>query len=699
MGTTLIVRKKVDEYSFDISLKYLHGVVVPKSNSGVENKQLAAMINMEFNRLGFTMTQKLFNRVCRLPEDEMTHLHEAVIELAKLKGADVSYRPMYPNFPKQVMEASLFELYFNAILHYWSFGQWSPSYNKEIREWGLETVNFKSIDVVSKRQFDSIFEDLIYSNESLSDSGKSTVLWFLKNRRNLKYTKTIPYKENLCLISSYLVSLNKDISHLVTNSTDVLRIATYLSSGDISLAKNCHFASFPRKIRRLLVSALAKVIKAEDIARHRGKWIRLFHSLHIGEYVSGKVEDIVQLARSNNLIPTFNGQVEIFIEQEKVREAVNLLKSRPSEFSRRLDHLYRISVKNLKNKDRLNLVFKSFLEVISEVPTRVLIQLMGHFQRRGEDIEKRIVFPKGNTQKSQIIYGHLEKISKRNIQFLLDGISDELKKRFVELEPLGKVWIDESLKDCPVPTQQRSSSKALMQVARGTCFQLPKDKDTIRFFIYWIGEDIDLSVTFHNKNFTQLGNVSYFNLKDDILNFCHSGDITYAPNGASEFVDINIPSLIKNNIHYVMMNVYVYNGPNFSEHEKVYAGWMTRSKPRSNEIYDPKTVDQKIDITSETRNSIPVVIDLIERKVIWTDISFKGNSWINNVLVNKEKSELIMDSIISMDHKLSLYDLFSLHAESRGELVESREEADFVFGWDGDISPYDIMKINKDFVV
>ena len=51
-------------------------------------------------------------------------------KLKALVGADVEYNLMYPNFPEQVMEASDAELFVNAILHYLTFGQWMPEYEK-----------------------------------------------------------------------------------------------------------------------------------------------------------------------------------------------------------------------------------------------------------------------------------------------------------------------------------------------------------------------------------------------------------------------------------------------------------------------------------------------------------------------------------------------------------------------------------------
>ena len=70
----------------------------------------------------------------------------------------------------------------------------------------------------------------------------------------------------------------------------------------------------------------------------------------------------------------------------------------------------------------------------------------------------------------------------------------------------------------------------------------------LRFFIYWKQKhnnrtDIDLSVAYFDKSLTSLGHVSWTNLREGFTT--HSGDITSAPDGASEFIDINIKKAIE----------------------------------------------------------------------------------------------------------------------------------------------------------
>lgn len=279
------------------------------------------------------------------------------------------------------------------------------------------------------------------------------------------------------------------------------------------------------------------------------------------------------------------------------------------------------------------------------------------------------------------------------------GIKDTLTKRFSAEAPLGKVWIDPDLMDCPVPSQQRSASKGLFSVARGS--RLPiGDDNTLRFFVYWVGRDIDLSASFHNEDFSLMEQVSYTNLRSNGYQTYHSGDITSAPNGACEFIDITIDAAVERGARYLAMNVLVYCGPTFSEHDTCFTGWMTRSSPNSNEVFSPKSVQQKIDITANSHNVIPIIFDLKLRKAIWTDICLpKHAQWGgNNIESNQASIEEKIEAIVDSTHKLSLYELFEMHAAARGDVVTTREEADQEFSISKGVTPFHIDDINCEYI-
>jgi hypothetical protein len=126
---------------------------------------------------------------------------------------------------------------------------------------------------------------------------------------------------------------------------------------------------------------------------------------------------------------------------------------------------------------------------------------------------------------------------------------------------------------------------------------------------------------------------------------------------------------------------------------------MMRQDPDSGEIFEPTTVVNKFDLTSDTQITIPVVLDLVTREAIWCDLGLAHFPYaVNNVENNKISMQTIARSIAELS-KPNLYDLFTLHAHARGtEMVETPEEADTVFSVHQGIKPTDFAEIAANFL-
>lgn len=704
-----------------ISLKKLQGIVieVPLTKTEHTHSALVLTLNANLMSLGYCLSQDLFAVLNQLPTEAVEQVGtQLCMKLREFKGAHVQYKPMYPNFPKQVMEASSLELYINALLHYFTQGQWKPVYQANQRRFNFEHVKFREIKAVTVDQFNAVFIGLLESKDSLSAEDKEIVSWFLNQvpLQDLAIPKDIPFSETKCLVAAHYLKQGWAITPFIKTSTDILRIVTQLSGGDVSLAENTKFISLSRPMRKTLVAELERVLNEEDIGRHRNKWVRLFHNLHVGEY-SKKVYKLATKVRNGERLQSFYADLEQALVDKNLQLILQLLGTRAGEFGRRLDHVLRIAQDldyqvQAENHQLFELpleqmrchyqqwVVKSFLCRVDAIPTRNLTQLLGHLQTRSAFVEQRLVLPKGQVQEAVMIKQPLEALETELVAELQQGIKASLVKRFATLEPLGKVWIDPALQACPLPSQQRSASTGLFSVARGTQMPLEVGKDTLRFFVYWKGQDIDLSVTFHAEDGSMLEHISYRNLRSDKYQAYHSGDIVNAPKGASEFIDIDIPSTAKQ-ARYVGMNVTVFNGPMFAEHEVCFVGWMAREYPKDNAIYEPATVKQKLDLRQRCRMMIPVVFDLVKRTAIWTDLPITANSYYlgNNVLNSRASIEDKLMAVLHFKNRLSLYDLFTLHAQARGELVATQEEAELVFSMEQGITPFDVNKINAEFLV
>jgi len=100
-----------------ILLRRRNKIIVPTGTSSLP-VPIVATFNKNLEALGYTLSPAVLQALGSLNEDEATELYTEVIPvLQELKGVK-KYRPMYPNFPRQVMEAHAAELYLNAVVHY-----------------------------------------------------------------------------------------------------------------------------------------------------------------------------------------------------------------------------------------------------------------------------------------------------------------------------------------------------------------------------------------------------------------------------------------------------------------------------------------------------------------------------------------------------------------------------------------------------
>ena len=126
---------------------------------------------------------------------------------------------------------------------------------------------------------------------------------------------------------------------------------------------------------------------------------------------------------------------------------------------------------------------------------------------------------------------------------------------------------------------------------------------------------------------------------------------------------------------------------------------MMRKKPGSGEIFEPSTVANKIDITADTQIAIPVIMDLVERTVIWTDLALTSHPDYYNNVEGNQKGIVLMGKALTNLRKPDLHDLFMLHAKARGELVDTIDQADTIYSVDQGITPYDIEQIMAEYLV
>ena len=704
----IILRRKNRVFiNDDDMLKSLSGA------AGEKNKQIVATMNKNIEVFGYTMSEALFDKLVHMKAKNREVVYDVLVNgLKELTGADKVYNPMYPNFPESVMEKDDFELYFNAIVHYWSFGTLLPYEEKKERAPLFNTAKVKVLDVGSFEDLNDIFNNLCASKTSLSKSDVEDII-FILNSAKVTLPDEIPFKENAACVCRLLVDTGVDTDgslckKYVKTATDVLRLITAMSDGDVSLAENTKFRNLKRSERRIIMNLLAGCGNAaEDMSRYAGRWIRVGEKLHPGEFAKNerytKAVQAFSVIRNDGKIQSFAGKVDAAIASGDVTTVVSLLKKRPGEFARRIDFLLRTFNKDADRKA----VIMGFASVAKDVSSTVLLQVREHFINKldGSD-DMRVFFPKGNLARSYYVKNDkTESIPEDAMKMVIAVCENALINIYGNREFLGKVYIDEGLKDYTVPFSLRSAGKTMTAVSRGSRIAIDDSAKIIRPFIWWTNTkddiiDVDLLVAVFADDWNCLEHVSYSNLKSSRFGICHSGDITNGGpvdgEGVAEFIDLDIEKALSAGARYAVFNVYNFSDENFSKMEHAAFGFMTRSDMNSGEIFEPSMVKQRMDLASATTTCIPVIFDLKERVFVWCDMALTADhvkAGFGGINVESNLPSVVVTCKAMVDvKKPNLYDLLMFNVKARGIITANPDEADIRFGLDDncDVKPSDI---------
>ena len=546
-----------------------------------------------------------------------------------------------------------------------------------------DSRSLKSISLGKEEDFLEVFTNLIASSTPISEQDKtfiSVVFSTLGDSAFPSLPDEIPQKETVIIVSKELVkSLGyKDavslLSKYIKTATDVLRLAEGFSNGDPSLISHESFKMTSKE--RKIVMSLLNTLKnpEEDMLRHRGLWLVLGKYLHIGAYrrkFPRAVSYMNKLRNDPESIMTYNKCIEHAIAMRQKDDVIKYSMERPGDFARRLDHILRVF-----NSDED--IAKAFLSVADNVATPLLVNLKTFMQNRYEKDETRLFTPKG-TLFSNVEEGDNRSTLSVNVcQLLGVGISRVLTERFAERESLGNVFIDAGLRDILVASSMRGDGEQTQPLTKGSRIAFQDDEaEIIRMFCYWKETDcgrvdVDISLMAFDDNLDYKESVSYSGYNNKGA-FTYSGDVQSAPNGASEFIDADIQKCLDKGIRYLILTTNVYTGQRFSKFTAM-GGFMTR-RNTSGKAFEPKTVEHKYNIFSNTNFAFPMAFDLVERKIIWIDVGISTKRARENI-VSKSKiaSSILKDALNEYKRKTNLYNLFALHALGRAQYLSISDQ-------------------------
>lgn len=616
-------------------------IFVPTTAGNTDLTVITALM-AELSTLGYTLSPALVRRLQSTDISVVTKVYTFLVESTKhAVGADVTHKSLFGNFPLNLSHDM--QHYLNSI----SYAATSLGLEFKCDCFGTDTeldytTTLKIINLASETKSFELFSNMCSSTVSLSVDDKEYIRGFIKEH-GIKCLNHIPSevssKENMSIV---MVSLFRNtkitksfFNKFLKTPTDILRVACELSGGDCTLKERTKF-KMPNSERKFIMEALDNLENPqEDMLRHKSSWIKLAECLHTGAFKNRYKNTFkaVQDLRENVKIETFNSKVEALIlsvlagEVNASKSLTQLLSTRPGEFARKLDFL-------LANSQALIVseIIDSFSQVVDDVATTVLLKLRSHLDTRDSSLEYRYFIPKGNCGRVKVFDGDLRNpITVEYINSVQEIISTSLQKRFSDRGDLGTVFIHNNIYKALVPLVQRDTISGTNTLSRGSRVSLDEGSKFIRPFIYWKDKsdeciDVDLSAVGYDDQWNYIDDLAYYNQQS--FGATHSGDFTSAPNGASEFLDINIEKAVSAGMRYLTVVVNVFTGQGFNEFQ-CFSGFQERQNP-SGKNFEATTVKNRYDIVGATNFNVPLIIDLVQREMIWCDLALNGGTF-NNV--------------------------------------------------------------------
>ncbi|GGQ51551.1 TerD family protein [Couchioplanes azureus] len=268
-------------------------------------------------------------------------------------------------------------------------------------------------------------------------------------------------------------------------------------------------------------------------------------------------------------------------------------------------------------------------------------------------------------------------------------------------------WYGETVHVAPgldgllLPDQLRATAQGLVQVERGS--RLPAGRaEVVRLFVHWREagrtSDLDLSCIALDASFGIADQVSWTNLGNGVLT--HSGDLTSAPDGAEEFIDIDLARAARigraRGWRYLVPVVFRYAGPAFEALAEAYVGWMLRDDATSrNRVFDPATVANAFALTGRRRYAVPMLLDLDTHEILYVDVYLDARPRARVEQDGRDIATLVSAVAGRRHTKTSIAALALRHARVRGAtLVDDPEQATITFGTSADCT-YDALHPEK----
>ena len=624
----------------------------------------------------------------RIKEGQALAHRDMIKYLSDMLGVKVP-EPFYKGFPDSVRKLSSDELLFDQIVHYtktYGFGNFSEA-GHSIMEEQFERSAFKENaeikdfiildEAAALEKLKGIVDDLFIGTRPLNGD---------QFRLVADYLRMFDYRPKKCASKNLAIRLlveNRDLYFArFLSLPDVTKVAEELNYR-IYRNTNVKKLNLKNQDRKLISSLIDRMFgrsafkKTEmnvvsekeiiDCYERKAVWSGLLHHIHY-KPINEEAAEFVNRMRGD-LNESVYSAFEKGIASGDITGAVVALKNGKGSGAvlRKLDHL----ISRCRSEEDVQFVFDS----ISSSNIIILLQLLIKYSAQNREKSGRAFkFTKFEKLK---VYTETDKDVARRKSFLTDEQTERVREFIREnLEKalknrLGKVYIDDAMKNYALPLQETSSSGGFGVLAKDSRLHIDTFKK-IRAFTYWEKvNDIDLSAF----GITEYGEQIEFSWRtmaqeepDAII---YSGDQTSGYNGGSEFFDIDLGLFKKEypSVRYIIFCDNVYSPVRFSECFCT-AGYMLRDMEDSGEVFEPKTVKSSFRINSDSTFAYLFGLDLMTNDFIWLNM--------NKDSYDAVAGESSMNFLIDYFRVTDVVNVRSFFTMMASELVTDPSIADFV---------------------
>lgn len=653
------------------------GVIESKLFNSSSSK-VSRQLDIALISVGFVADTELLSHIAQLDKASSVRLCEDIIRAVKtLSGDHVKHNVYFKNFPNDIPDTIEFwsslihDTYGEGNEHLWDvnllelnrYGAYQHTYNEMLqsRKPFVEKIQRKlklvKLGDTLQSEIDKLFISLAESNVPLNESDRNLLSYIAG--LSTKTPDNIPMRENKAIINCAYIADGKSI--LIDTFADVLRLAAFISDGDVTLQEPTRYKNISKTQRKAILNALHDLPanKIADIKQYKEQTKRLITHLHGANDV--KVRKMMDIANGKIKVSSVSSQLNDALSKNDIDKALLTLDKFPGHFIRSLNRL--LMSAQLKDIDKIN---QSLEKALASTSLRVILSLRQYLENRNVDKLGRIfINKKGGTY---VLQESLAKLPEDMLAIYIKTIDNHIKTRVENSD----MFISPDIRHYALPLSERDRAEGLNVVPRGTESELDIDAEILRLFVYWKEKhhaDYDLSLLMLDENFQLVGQVSYTNLRDGSI--VHSGDITRAPKGASEFIDIELDMI---DAKYLVPQVNIYSGDTFDDAEEAFFGYMLRTKEEKGKPFEAKTVVTKSALYGVNRIALPMLVAKSDNhwKVKQLNLFLKGSPHFNATENNSSQSQVLIESIVK-DKYLTLDYIHDMIQDELGTPVPDTE--------------------------